>query len=291
MRLEPVARGAAPAAAAPSPTDSAGRLALRGDRAEVPARAAASPRCSEPAPRPRAARARTSLQQVADGAGVLRQHRAPRHREQQLPALHALPRQHAVAGHGALPTHFHLRGQQRGRPGQSIPGPAALPPQPRAPLAHLRTQLQSHLLAPAQEASHGLRVAAAAAALRPRHLGEASSAPVSRSPGPRVRPGGKGLRGAGGTRGPGGTRPRDREGARRTPATARGTGVRLAPAAHPRALRLARHGRSRAALPASAAPPPGRHAGPTQAPEPRGARPGVRRAGAVGTRAGALAAA
>lgn len=131
----------------------------------------------------------TSLQQAADGAGVLRQERGPRHREQQLPGLHALLGHHAVAGHRALPAHRHLsRGS--GRSDRARPPPCPPPPH-RPPRTHLGTQLQTNPPAPAQEAGHRVRVAAAR---RPRHLRHASAVA-------RPRPGE--LAGAGGGRGAG----------------------------------------------------------------------------------------
>lgn len=163
VRPGPAARGAAQAAAAPSPIGSAARLALRKTEVSAPAQPAGPPRC------PTRAGVPTSLQQATDGAGVLRQEHSPRHREQQLPGLHGLPGHHAIAGHRALPAYRHL---SRGSGGSEVAGAALI----SGPLAHpasipthLGTQLQPHAPAPAQEAGYPVRVVVVAAH-RLRHL-------------------------------------------------------------------------------------------------------------------------
>lgn len=203
VRPGPAARGAAPAAVAPSPTGSEVRLALRETAVRAPARPASPPGWPTPAGEP------TSLQQAADRAGVLRQERGPRHREQQLPGLYALPGHHAVAGHRALPAHRHLS-RDRGGWGaedQSWPAPA---PSSAPTLTHFMAQVQPHAPAPAQEAGHRVRgrvqvvvvvAAAAAAAHRSGHLRQTSS--LAR-PHPGAHAGGPGDSGAHGGRALGG---------------------------------------------------------------------------------------
>lgn len=126
-------------------------------------RARTQPAAPPPAP---PAGARTSLQEAADGAGVLRQERGPRHREQQLPGLHALPGHHAVAGHRALPAHRHLKGRSGSEQARAQPARVSAHP------THLGAQLQPHAPAPAQEAGHWVRVPveAVATAFGPGHL-------------------------------------------------------------------------------------------------------------------------
>lgn len=154
VRPGPAARGGAPAAAAPSPTRSAARLALRGTQV----RARAPPPVRPPPVRP--AGARTSLQQAADGAGMLRQERGPRHREQQLPGLHALPGHHAVAGHRALPAHRHLKGSSGSEQARAQPARVSAPPRSpwgSAPAPRARTNSGSRPRGPGPDPDRGRR--------------------------------------------------------------------------------------------------------------------------------------
>lgn len=114
----------------------------------------------------------TSLQQAADGAGVLRQEHGSRHRKQQLSGLYAVLRHHAVAGHRALPAHRHLSAGWAADQRSRAPGELPPPRPPHVYPTHLGAQLQPHAPAPAQEAGHWVRVAAAH---RPHHLRQPSA--------------------------------------------------------------------------------------------------------------------